>query len=88
MVHTITQLDLTRSILWEHEDPRDKDTCENLTKLFVWLVEGKIYTISDTEMTTQMKKMIDNYNKNREVSRAITKVQIVKRERVDDLIYH
>jgi hypothetical protein len=87
MVNTITQLDLTRSILWEHEDPKDKDTCEALGKLYKWLIGGELYTTSDTEISAQMRKVITNFNKHRELARAITKVQVVKRERVDDLIY-
>ena len=87
MPQTITQLDLTRSILWEHADSRDKEVCDELTKLLIWSVDGRIYKASDTEIAAQIKHILSNLNKYRAVSRAIIRGQIVKKERTDDLIY-
>lgn len=87
MIKSLTKLDLNRSILWEYADPKNESICQGLMELIIWYTDGKICEVSDEETIHMLESLINNFNRTKSFANAIKSAIIVKRDRVDDLIY-
>jgi hypothetical protein len=86
MTQTVTHIDTKRSILWTFNNPENEKLCRLLTNLYLWTLNDKIKSLSDEQITIDLKKLILNIN---QITNKVTMigVKILERNRVDDLIY-
>lgn len=87
MAKTLAHLDLTRTVVCLHENPEDSELCKHLIDLYIWTVYDQIHMLSDEDIEKELLKLTKNYNKNVHIKSAITNIQVIKRSRIDDLIY-